>query len=157
MRKSHNRLYIESIRLALVDLRRLFQRRELATLWAAAAGGPADLDYGDLRLLDAVHAADLRDGSATVGDVSRGLGVDPSRASREVARAVRRGLLARRAAQDDGRKVVLAITPRGARLQEKGSELTRARIALAVATWSDAECERFAQLLPRFVAAITAT
>lgn len=156
MRKAHSRpgprpgdADVEAIRHALVELRRLFQRRELTALWAAAFGQRSELDYGELRLLDAIRVSEPR--GATVGDVARLLGIDPSRASRQVARAVRKGHLRRRAEQADGRKVILEITPRGARLQAKGSDLTRARIALAVADWPAAERERFARLFARFV------
>ena len=149
MRKAHIG-HDESIRTALVELRRLFQRKELVEMW----GGNPRLGYAELRLLDAVRVADSR-GDATVGDVSRLLGIDPSRASREVARAVASGLLRRRADQGDARRVVLEITPRGAKLQARGSELTRARIARAIGAWSDADRTRFADLFGRFVAAMT--
>jgi DNA-binding MarR family transcriptional regulator len=147
---------VEAIRLSLVELRRMFQRKELAELWEAAFGRSSHLDYTELRLLDAIAESSGEDGAggksgATVGDVSRRLGVDPSRASRQVARAVSKGLLARRVAQGDGRKVVLAITPRGAAIQQKGSALTRARIALALADWSAADRDRFALAFERFV------
>lgn len=147
----------EAIRVPLVELRRLFQRRDLTAMWAAAAGKTAaGLDYGDLRLLDAIRVAEAQRGGsgATVGDVSRLLGVDPSRASRQVARAVSRGLLERRVDQRDGRKVVVAVAGRGARLQARGSDLTRARIELAIASWSDADRARFAALFARFAAAM---
>ena len=163
MRKAHsgrrtNGPTVESIRVSLVELRRLFQRKELTELWAEAAGGSSRLDYGELRLLDAIRVAESKcpDG-ATVGDLSRLLGVDPSRASRQVAGAVAKGLLQRRAAQRDGRKVLLEVTPRGAKLQARGSELTRARIGLALEAWSDADRARFAQLLTRFVGAIVSS
>jgi DNA-binding MarR family transcriptional regulator len=162
MRKSHignrpDHQTVEEIRIALVELRRLFQRKELAELWAAAAGHASvpGLDYAELRLLDAIRVAESRrPAGATVGDVARLLGVDPSRASRQVARAVAKGHLKRRAVQSDARKVVLEVTPRGARLQARGSALTRARIALALDVWSDAERARFAHLFSRFVGAI---
>jgi DNA-binding MarR family transcriptional regulator len=140
---------IEAIRTSLVNLRRLFQRKELTELWAAAFGKDTQLDYSELRLLDAVT-----DG-ATVGEIARRLGIDPSRASRQVARAVASGLLVRRAEQADGRKVILEVTRAGARLQQRGSNLTRARIALAVASWSAADRARFAQLFGRFADGMT--
>jgi len=167
MRKAHNGdAEVERIRTALVELRRLFQRKELTALWAAAAGGDPRLDYGDLRLLDAVVVATQRGdgtkrggsatvgGGATVGEIAHLVGVDPSRASRHVARAVSRGLLVRRASQADARQVVLEVTPKGARLQAKGSDLTRARIALAVADWSGADRATFERLFARFVGAM---
>jgi len=144
---------VESIRRSLVSLRRLFQRKELAELWASAFGDHSKLDYADLRLLDAVRVSQAPESpaAATVGELARLLGVDPSRASRQVADAVGKGLLVRRAAQADGRKVVLAVTARGARLQAKGSRVTRARIALALDAWTAADRGRLAALLDRFV------
>ena len=147
MRKARSLTELESIRLSLVALRRLFQRRELVELWEEAFGRRSRMDYGELRLLDAVHVSR----SASVGEVARLLGVDPSRASRQVARAVQKGLLRRRAEQGDGRKVGLQITPRGKQLQQKGSELTRARIGLAVQGFSARQREEFAALFARFV------
>jgi DNA-binding MarR family transcriptional regulator len=145
-------LEIESIRTSLVHLRRLFQRKELAQLWAAAFGDTEGLDYGDLRLLDAVRASQESDaGAATVGEIARHLGIDPSRASRQVAKACAGGLLQRQASLEDGRSIVLQITPRGARLQAKGSALTRARIALALEGWSARDREQLGRLLGRFV------
>ena len=149
MRKSS--IEVESIRQSIVELRRLFQRKDLTELWAAAFGRHSKLNYPDLRLLDAVRVAQARAGGATVGEISRLVGVDPSRASRHVAQAVRKGLLVRRAAQGDARKVVLEVTASGARLQAKGSALTRSRIALAVGSWPAADRARLAALLERFV------
>jgi DNA-binding MarR family transcriptional regulator len=67
---------------------------------------------------------------------------------------VSRGLLRRTIAQADARKVVLEVTPKGAALQAKGSDLTRARIALALDGWSAAEQQTFERLFRRFVSAI---
>jgi DNA-binding MarR family transcriptional regulator len=141
----------ESIRISLVGLRRLFQRKELASMWAAAFGRRSELDYAEMRLLDAVRSAtDPGAHGATVGEIATRLGIDPSRASRMVASAVKRGVLQRRASQSDGRKVILEVTARGAQLQARGSDLTRGRIALAIDTWSRADREEFARLFARF-------
>ena len=142
---------VEAVRRSLVTLRRLFQRKELAELWAAAFGEQTQLDYTELRLLDAVGIAE----PTSVGEIPRRLGIDPSRASRQVARAVASGLLKRRAEQGDGRKVVLEVTRRGAALQRRGSDLTRARIALALADWSATDRQRFAALFARFADGMT--
>lgn len=142
---------VEAIRRSLVTLRRLFQRKELAELWAAAFGEETQLDYTELRLLDAVGIAQ----PTTVGEIAQRLGIDPSRASRQVARAVTSGLLERRAEQGDGRKVVLEVTRRGAALQRRGSDLTRARIALALADWNATDRQRFADLFARFAHGMT--
>ncbi|MFT3837401.1 MAG: MarR family winged helix-turn-helix transcriptional regulator [Myxococcaceae bacterium] len=150
MRKSSN-AEVESIRESLVSLRRLFQRRDVTELWEAAFGRQTGLNYADLRLLDAVRVAESK-GGATVGAISRLVGVDPSRASRHVASAVGKGLLARRASQRDGRQVVLEVTAAGARLQAKGAELTRRRIALALERFPSGERARFAASFASFVA-----
>jgi DNA-binding MarR family transcriptional regulator len=140
---------VEKIRLAMVALRRLFQRKSLAQDWESAFGRRSQLDYTELRLLDAVRVA--RPGEATVGEVSRLLGVDASRASRLVTRAIEKGLLARALPKGDARKVLLRVTARGAKLQQRGSDLTRARIELAVKSWPKADRKRFAKQLGAFV------
>ncbi len=144
---------VESVRRSLVALRRLFQRKELAELWAATFGDRAKLDYGDLRLLDAVRVAQSSDAlnGATVGTMSKLLGVDASRASRQVASAVTKGLLLRQVAQSDARKVILRITAAGERMLAKGSEVSRSRIGLALESWSSADRQQLAGLLDRFV------
>ena len=158
MRKAHKTPralegQVESIRRSMVGLRRLFQRKELAEVWASRFGPHTPLDYTMLRLLDAVQVSRSREGGGetTVGEIARLLGVDASRASRLVASAVSQGLLERRASQADGRSIELRITPRGARLQAQGSEVTRARIALALEGWTDRERAELAELLGRFV------
>jgi DNA-binding MarR family transcriptional regulator len=148
---------VELVRVALVELRRLFQRSELAKEWASAFGRAQKLDYTELRLLDAVRSATTAapgDDVATVGEIAERLGIDPSRASRLVARSVRRGTLSRHASPGDGRRVVLRVTAAGVQLQDRGSELTRARVALALAGWPTAERAAFARLFSRFAHAI---
>jgi DNA-binding MarR family transcriptional regulator len=151
MPRARNDDAVESIRRSLVTLRRLLQRKELAELWAAAFGEHTRLDYTELRLLDAVGLAE----PATVGEVAQLLGIDPSRASRLVAAAIRRGHLRRRLEPGDARKVVVEITRSGAALQRKGSDLTRARISLALGDWSAADRAAFAKSFDRFTAAMT--
>lgn len=143
MRHAH----IEEIRVSLVTLRRMFQRKELAALWA----GDPELDYTELRLLDAVRIAQ----PATVGDIALRLGIDPSRASRQVKAAIARGLLRRGVDAQDGRKVVLEVTKAGAAVQQRGSELTRNRIAQALKGWSATDRARFAALFERFAGGMT--
>src|SRR5437667_7997621 len=111
--------HVEQVRIALVELRRLFQRSELAKEWSAAFGSSSKLDYTELRLLDAVRGSTPRaggDDGATVGEVAERLGIDPSRASRLVARSVKRGVLTRHASAGDGRRVVLRVTAAGLKL-----------------------------------------
>jgi DNA-binding MarR family transcriptional regulator len=148
---------VDQIRIALVELRRLFQRSELAREWAAAFGTASKLDYTELRLLDAVRSS-TPGGSdtATVGEIAERLGIDPSRASRLVARSVARGTLSRHASSGDGRRVVLRVTAAGAELQDRGSDLTRARIALAIGGWPARDRAAFAELFARFADSIGA-
>lgn len=148
---------VELVRVGLVELRRVFQRSELAKEWAAAFGRAAKLDYTELRLLDAVRdttRTDERTDGATVGEIAERMGIDPSRASRLVARSVKRGTLSRHAAAGDGRRVVLRVTAAGRKLQERGSELTRARVELALAEWPAGERAAFARMFARFAHAI---
>ncbi|HEY5922249.1 MAG TPA: hypothetical protein VIV11_11290, partial [Kofleriaceae bacterium] len=55
----------------------------------------------------------------------------------------------------DARKVVVEITATGAALQRRGSELTRARITLALDRWSAADRAEFAVMFGRFTAGMT--
>jgi DNA-binding MarR family transcriptional regulator len=54
----------------------------------------------------------------TIGLVAEEMAIDPSRASRIVADLVAKTYVRREAAQDDGRKSVLSLTPEGKKLME---------------------------------------
>jgi DNA-binding MarR family transcriptional regulator len=89
--------------------------------------------------------------SPTVGLVADMMQVDPSRASRIVADIVSRGYVERSVAQEDARKSVLLMTPKGYGFLD---EFMRSKWMLMMQTfdgWSDADIEAFSTLFQRYV------
>ena len=124
--------------------RRSLQRRTAATA-AGATGAAAGVGAGEaaaFQVLDAIEAG----GPLTVNGVADALAVDQPRASRLVARAVETGLVRRGADPDDGRRSVLAPTPRGARVLADGHRARRAAVEAALAGWPVEDRETFARL-----------
>jgi len=106
----------------------------------------------DLSIVGVVDA--LSEGDASVGAIGDKLGVDPSRASRLVAAAVDAGHVLRVASQQDGRRIDLTLTDRGAELVERVRSLRRAWAGAAMKHWTAAERKEFARLLDAFVDAL---
>lgn len=92
--------------------------------------------------------------SPTVGLVAEMMQVDPSRASRIVADIVSRGYVERGVAQDDARKSVLLVTPKGYGFL---GEFMRSKWTLmmqAFEGWTEDEIETFSTLFQRYVRSI---
>jgi DNA-binding MarR family transcriptional regulator len=95
------------------------------------------------------------EGPMGVKALAEGMGIDSSTVTRQVAPLVETGLVKRTSHPEDGRAVVLALSPRGrARLVEV-RESRRALMALITEGWSEAERTAFCDLLSRFNSALT--
>jgi DNA-binding MarR family transcriptional regulator len=146
---------VAAIERAMVAMRRSWSRRSLQRRAAAArpeggTGAAAGVGAGEaaaFQVLDAIESG----GPLTVNGVADALGVDQPRASRLVARAVEAGLVRRGADPDDGRRSVLALTPRGTRVLADGHRVRRAAVEAALAGWSGEDRETFARLLRAYV------
>jgi DNA-binding MarR family transcriptional regulator len=145
---------LDAIEQAMVTLRRSWSRRSLQRRAATAAGtaqagaaGVGTTEAAAFQVLDAIEAG----GPLTVNRVADALGVDQPRASRLVARAVQDGLVRRGGDPDDGRRSVLALTPRGTRVLAEGQRARRAAVEAALTGWSDTDRETFARLLRAYV------
>jgi DNA-binding MarR family transcriptional regulator len=136
---------VAAIEQAMVAMRRSWSRRSLQRR-VAAAGSAGTAEAAAFQVLDAIESGPL-----TVNGVADALGVDQPRASRLVARAVEAGLVRRGADPDDGRRSVLALTPRGARALAEGHRARRAAVEAALAGWPDEDRETFARLLRAYV------
>jgi DNA-binding MarR family transcriptional regulator len=155
---------VAAIERAMVTLRRSWSRRTLQRRAAGdraagdrAAGGPAGPDPAGTAaavfpVLDAIEGAAEADRTMTVNGVAEALWIDQPRASRLVARAVDDGLVRRGADPDDGRRSVLRLTRRGARVLADGHRTRRQAVEAALAGWSDEDRETFARLLDAYVA-----
>ena len=140
-----------AIEQAMVAMRRSWSRRSLQRRAAAAgsvgAAGAGAAEAAAFQVLDAIESGGL----LTVNGVADALGVDQPRGSRLVARAVEAGLVRRGADPDDGRRSVLVLTPRGARVLAEGHRARRAAVEAALAGWPDEDRETFARLLRAYV------
>jgi DNA-binding MarR family transcriptional regulator len=144
---------LDAIERAMVRLRRSIGRRELGKAMARRLGLPGDLS--PFFAIDAVDEASSGAGQGvTVGVVAERLGVDPSRASRLVASAVRAGYLARVASQADGRLILLELTESGRAMVRAMRSHRQAYFDRLMRGWSDRDREEFARLLTRFARAL---
>ncbi|HEY2593524.1 MAG TPA: MarR family transcriptional regulator [Chloroflexota bacterium] len=137
----------------MLRIRRSVTRRELGKRMAPLLG---DGDLSHVMAVDAVdEASEDSRGGVTVGTVAERLGVDPSRASRLVASAIRAGYLARVASQDDGRRSLLQLTEAGRALVETMHAHRQAEFGRAMRDWPERDRQEFARLLTRFTRAGT--
>ncbi|GHB45951.1 MarR family transcriptional regulator [Streptomyces cirratus] len=90
------------------------------------------------------------EGPMGVKALAGGMGIDSSTVTRQVAPLVDGGLVKRTSHPEDGRAVVLALSPRGlARLEEVRSS-RRELMARVTQDWTEEEREAFTALLTRF-------
>jgi DNA-binding MarR family transcriptional regulator len=141
---------VAAIERALVRIRRSQTRRSLGRLATREVGEPVDLTL--LGVVDAVEEGPDRDGQpVSVGTVGDRLGIDPSRASRVVSRAIQGGYLRRVASQTDGRRIGLELTAAGEELAAQAHRFRRSFFTEVMRDWSAADRREFASLLTRFV------
>ncbi|MFJ9678454.1 MarR family winged helix-turn-helix transcriptional regulator [Streptomyces sp. NPDC101194] len=97
-----------------------------------------------------------REGPMGVKALAAGMGIDSSTVTRQVAPLVDTGLVKRTSHPEDGRAVVLQLSPRGqARLDEvRGSR--RELMTQVTDDWTAEERETFCALLTRFNTALAA-
>lgn len=91
---------------------------------------------------------------AAVGDIARALRCDRSNVTRLADRAARRGLLTRRAGEQDGRVKVIELTPRGRELAERFLAALEAELAELLAAWSAQRQRQAAALLDELSAGL---
>ena len=133
------------VALAMRELRRgVAMQRFRDRLYGSA---PVQLDIGQHDALEVI----VQLGEARMGDVAAALRVDPSTATRTVARLEAAGLVERRRSDGDGRSVVVAATPAGVELYEAIADAARAALLELYDRFDDAELATLAALLDRLV------
>ncbi|MEE1817224.1 MarR family winged helix-turn-helix transcriptional regulator [Streptomyces sp. NPDC004288] len=96
-----------------------------------------------------------QEGPMGVKALAAGMGIDSSTVTRQVAPLVDTGLVKRTSHPEDGRAVVLQLSPRGlARLEEVRSS-RRQLMAEVTDGWTQDERESFCSLLTRFNTALS--
>jgi DNA-binding MarR family transcriptional regulator len=89
-----------------------------------------------------------------MSDLADALRVDPSTATRAVARLVRGGLAHRQASRRDGRVVMVSATPAGRSRHDAIARHRRHLMTAVLAAFDTAERRQLAELLERLVAAV---
>jgi DNA-binding MarR family transcriptional regulator len=89
-------------------------------------------------------------GPMGVKALAEGMGIDSSTVTRQVAPLVDSGLVKRTSHPEDGRAVVLALSPRGRTRLEEVRSSRQQLMAVVTEGWTEEEREVFCDLLGRF-------
>lgn len=136
---------LESIERALEQLLRLYSSRKVHARRSAAAGVMITRQgYLLLRRLQ-------EDGALPMGELAKITQMDPAAAGRQVRQLEEDGLVTRTRGEDDGRVVVVEVTPRGAAVRQRLSTVGEDHMSDVLADWPAEDREQLALLLPRFV------
>ncbi len=134
---------------AAVRMRRSVSKRTLGKLMQRELGSQFDMSVGFV--VDVVDEGAEQPGQeVTVGMVADRVGVDPSRASRLVAEAVRGGYVMRVASQADGRSSRLELTDAGREVVEMTRRFRQDYFDHRMADWSEHDRAEFARLFAKF-------
>src|SRR5262249_48592867 len=110
-----------------------------------------DLNLAAVSVADALQElAEAGEQRPTIGQMAQRLGIEPSRASRMTAAAIRARLVRRIASQSDGRRSHLELTDEGLKALQMIQRFRMRFFAQLMSDWSDQECAAFGQLLIRF-------
>jgi DNA-binding MarR family transcriptional regulator len=140
---------LSQIERAMVRIRRSQTRRTIGRVMERELGIRFNMAHSFV--VDALDETNGVPGNEpSVGMVAELLGVDPSRASRMVADAIRGGYVRRVASQVDGRRVRLELTGAGRKLLKTTSGFRRHIFSKVMASWSESDCVEFARLLTKF-------
>lgn len=141
---------LAAVEAAMIRIRRRQSRRSLARPVMKGLAEPVDLNT--LAVIDAVDEGRGEGGlDVTVGFVADRLAIDPSRASRIVADAVRSGFVRRVASQEDGRRSCLELAPMGEEAVAAAHRTRQAFYSELLEEWEPGERREFARLLTKFV------
>jgi DNA-binding MarR family transcriptional regulator len=97
-----------------------------------------------------------KEGPMGVKALAASMGIDSSTVTRQVAPLVDTGLVKRTSHPEDGRAVVLQLSPRGASRLEEVRSSRRQLMAELTQDWAPEEREQFCTLLTRFNTALSA-
>jgi DNA-binding MarR family transcriptional regulator len=140
---------LSQIERAMVRIRRSQTRRTIGRVMERELGIRFNMAHSFV--VDALDETNgVQGNEPSVGMVAELLGVDPSRASRMVADAIRGGYVRRVASQVDGRRVRLELTGAGRKLLKTTSSFRRHLFSKVMASWSENDCAEFARLLTKF-------
>jgi len=124
----------------------LFARRAEQTRLGGVGKARNSMDRAAYLLLNRLD----REGPMGVKALAEAMGIDSSTVTRQVAPLVDTGLVKRTSHPEDGRAVVLALSPRGRGRLEEVRDSRRRLMAEVTEDWTPQEREVFTDLLVRF-------
>src|SRR4051812_13187097 len=129
----------------------LFARRAEQTRLGGVGKARNSMDRAAYLLLNRLDI----EGPMGVKALAEGMGIDSSTVTRQVAPLVDSGLVKRTSHPEDGRAVVLALSPRGRTRLEEVRTSRKQLMAQVTEEWSEDEREVFCDLLGRFNLALS--
>lgn len=129
----------------------LFARRAEQTRLGGVGRVRNSMDRAAYLLLNRLD----HEGPMGVKALAEGMGIDSSTVTRQVAPLVHSGLVKRTSHPEDGRAVVLALSPRGRLRLEEVRASRQELMAIITEGWTEQERETFCDLLSRFNASLS--
>lgn len=128
----------------------VFTRRAEQTRLGGVGQARNPLDRAAYLLLNRLE----QEGPMGVKALAAGMGIDSSTVTRQVAPLVDSGLIKRTSHPEDGRAVVLQLSPRGSSRLDEVRYSRRALMGRLTEDWSPEERDTFCSLLTRFNSAL---
>lgn len=139
---------------ALMRLRRLWTAP--SALGGVSADAAGTVELSTVLVVDTTIRPGQGDG-VSIGQIAAALSVAPSTASRLVERAVRAGMVERKAAPGDPRRAEVRATPAGQRLHQAALQFRVEYLTRVLADWPTSDVDALAALLDRFATAVDRT
>jgi DNA-binding MarR family transcriptional regulator len=136
---------LDAVERAIERLLRLYGSRKVHARRALAAG--VVISQPGFSLLRRLQ----EEGDLSIGELARLTQMDPAAAGRQIRLLEEEGLVMRTKDSDDGRVIVVRVTPKGAEVRKRLGSVGERHMADVLAGWSPADCQQLAILLPRFV------
>ena len=134
-----------TIERALEQLFRLNASRKVHQRRAAAAG--VVISQPGFQLLRRIQEED----GIQIGELARLTEMDPAATGRQIGQLEADGLVTRNKDSDDGRAVLVRVTPAGAEVRRRLSLVAERHMSDVLSGWSDTDQKSLADLLPRLV------
>ncbi|MFE7115973.1 MarR family winged helix-turn-helix transcriptional regulator [Streptomyces sp. NPDC057654] len=129
----------------------VFARRAEQTRLGGVGQARNSMDRAAYLLLNRLD----QEGPMGVKALAAGMGIDSSTVTRQVAPLVDSGLVKRTSHPEDGRAVVLQLSPRGTARLEEVRTSRRELMAIVTDEWTEEERNAFTTLLTRFNASLS--
>jgi DNA-binding MarR family transcriptional regulator len=136
---------LNTIERSLEQLFRLNASRKVHSRRASAAG--VVISQPGFQLLRRIQQED----GPQIGALARLMEMDPAATGRQIGQLEADGLVIREKDSDDGRVVLVRVTPAGAEVRRRLGLVAERHMSDVLSGWSEADRRRLADLLPRLV------